>query len=113
MTAMTTAQKAELKWFSIGFVFWVSFFAAFVCVVPWTFSIVSVERGMELWPDQVDPSWAAVQRNKGMPPTEFKLGLPRSRPLLYGAGLVWLFGSLAGFVYCTNRAKAEARKASS
>jgi len=112
MTAMTTAQKAELKWFSIGFVFWVSFFAAFVCVVPWTFGVVSVERGMELWPDQVDPSWVAVQRNKGRPPTEFKLGLPRSRPLLYGAGLVWLFGSLAGFVYCTNRAKAEARKSS-
>jgi len=109
MTAMTTAQKAELKWFSVGFVFWVSFFAAFVCVVPWSFSIVSVERG---WPGQVYPSWVAVQRNKGMPPTESKLGLPRSTPLLYGAGLMWLFGSFAGFVYCTNRARAEARKAS-
>src|SRR5262245_3952962 len=109
---MTAAQKAELKWFSIGFVFWLSFFAAFCCVVPWCFSVVSVERGMELWPGQVDPSWVAVQRNKGMPPTEFKFGLPRSRPLLYGASLMWLFGSFAGFVYCANRAKAEGRKRS-
>src|SRR5437660_456659 len=109
---MTTAQKAELKWFSVGFVFWISY--AVVCLkkITWSFGVVSVERGMELWPYQVDPSWAAVQRNKGMPPTEFKLGLPRSRPLLYGACLLWLFGSFAGFVYCTNRAKAEARKTS-
>ena len=48
---MTTAQKAELKWFSVGFVFWISFAAAFVCVVPWSFGVVSVERGMELGVD--------------------------------------------------------------